>query len=340
MADTTTAGNAVQQGGEQTRKRLLSQMRSRARKRKDTKPVRPHRLSMPLPESEAVGVQPSAPATIEQLRSMPADEAQETERQDQDQSQSSFDATDNVGDQLQQNRSEARNFQAADRSNGTRSTSSNTSSTNASPTVNPEAKDSANTQSLGSGQDTKATLPDAKSAAASRQGLRERLGNEMQNQEAASQPSTRIGKAAEERAMKRGLSQARARGAAAGAEALARGEGAIGAAESSASAVLAAKKFQQFKNVLMVAKIGTGITVVGIVITILIWGLQLVMGHILQREKWKMSKIELWLAAGIWASIFCVLGFVIFALVYVIWALGHPLEALFEAVKAFFANIF
>ncbi|USN53341.1 MAG: hypothetical protein H6760_04210 [Candidatus Nomurabacteria bacterium] len=159
-----------------------------------------------------------------------------------------------------------------------------------------------------------------------------KLGDEITQQEKASQPTTRLGKVAEQRALKRGLGQARARGVASGAEALLRGEGVRGAADAAAVGALAAKKFQQFKNILLVAKVGSGITVVGIVITILIWGVQLVMGHILKRERWKMGKVELWIAASIWSLVLVLVALQLFGYAYLLWILSNPLGVLFENV--------
>lgn len=129
-----------------------------------------------------------------------------------------------------------------------------------------------------------------------------------------------------------GFGSLRAGAAGNAASALVKGEGVGSAAEAAAVGALAAKKFQQFKNILMIAKVGSGITVVGVVITILIWGVQLVMGHILRREKWKMSKIELWIAGGIWSLIFVLISLQLFGYAYLLWILSNPLGALFENV--------
>ncbi len=119
------------------------------------------------------------------------------------------------------------------------------------------------------------------------------------------------GRLAEDRALKRGLSQTKAKGAAAGAEALARGEGAGGATESALSGAMEAKKYAQFRMLFLAIRGVAGISIVGIIILVLIWGVQLVLGHILGNEKWKMTKLELPIAIFVWMLLLVIIGIVI-----------------------------
>jgi hypothetical protein len=149
-----------------------------------------------------------------------------------------------------------------------------------------------------------------------KQSMRQRLGNSVDNrldtsvrshedQEARRDPAYRIGK---EKALKRGLSQSKASGAGAAAEALAHGEGARSAADKGLAAAAQTKKVQNFRLILAFIRGGSAITLVGIVITILIWGLQLLLGHMMGKEAWKMSKLELILAVPIWAILLVLLA--------------------------------
>lgn len=108
---------------------------------------------------------------------------------------------------------------------------------------------------------------------------------------------------AQEAANRRGLSQAKGSGVAAAAESLAEGEGAKAATEKGGAAVLQAKKIQQFRRLLLVVRGVSAISIVGIVITILIWGLQLYLGHVLNRPAWKLGRIEMILALFVWIII-------------------------------------
>jgi hypothetical protein len=101
---------------------------------------------------------------------------------------------------------------------------------------------------------------------------------------------------ASEQAAKRGLGQAKASGVASAAESLARGEGARAAADKGLAAAAQTKKVQNFRMILAFIRGGSAITLVGIVITILIWGLQLLLGHMMGKEAWKMSKLEMMIA--------------------------------------------
>ncbi|MDD5567196.1 MAG: hypothetical protein PHH01_03285 [Patescibacteria group bacterium] len=121
---------------------------------------------------------------------------------------------------------------------------------------------------------------------------------------------------AEQRAASRRMGSAKAQAAQAAVQAIAEGEGKGQVAEAAAAAALEAKKIQQFRLILLAIRGGSAITVVGIIITILIWGIQLIVGHIMGHEKWKMSKWELPFAIIIWVLVF-------FAVVaqFSIWAL-------------------
>ncbi len=156
----------------------------------------------------------------------------------------------------------------------------------------------------------------------------DKLDQHIKNYESSGPGSGRIGRAAEQQALKRGLSQTKAKGAAAAAEAAARGESAGKVAEAGAAGALAAKKFQQFRMVLTAIRAGCAISVVGIIVTILIWGVQLFLGHLLGREAWKMTKIELFIALPVW---FIILGALFGILAIIAAQLGIILEVI-EAV--------
>lgn len=111
-----------------------------------------------------------------------------------------------------------------------------------------------------------------------------------------------------ELAAKRELSQAKASGVTSAAGALAEGKGIKAAADEGLAAVAQAKKMQQFRLILGVIRGVSAITVVGIVITILIWGLQLWLGHLLGKEAWKMSRLEQIIAVPVWIILIAILA--------------------------------
>lgn len=98
---------------------------------------------------------------------------------------------------------------------------------------------------------------------------------------------------------KLGMSGGKAGAAGGAAAAATRGDGLGGMSEGALAGAASAKKWKNFRMILAVIRGVGAISVVGIVVTILIWALQLLLGHVLGREAWKMSKIEMIIAVPV-----------------------------------------
>ena len=99
------------------------------------------------------------------------------------------------------------------------------------------------------------------------------------------------------------------------AAAAARGDGLGGVGEGALAGAASAKKWQQFRMILAVIRGVATISIVGIIITILIWGLQLLLGHVLGKEAWKMSKLEQIIAVPVWIILLAILTILIIVLI-------------------------
>lgn len=130
---------------------------------------------------------------------------------------------------------------------------------------------------------------------------------------------------------KKGLGAGKSGAAVGAASAVAEGD-AKGAGEAALAGAAQARKIQQFRMIWLAIRTGSALTIVGIVITILIWGVQLVVGHMMGREKWKMTKIELPLAILVWGLIIIVVGTQLMIYVTVMYYLREGILGIVTAV--------
>lgn len=112
---------------------------------------------------------------------------------------------------------------------------------------------------------------------------------------------------------KLGVSSGKASAAGGVAAAATRGDGLGGLSEGALAGAASAKKWQNFRMILAVIRGVGAISIVGIIVTVLIWALQLMLGHVLGKEAWKMSQLEMIIAVPV-----CVLLLVILVALFIL----------------------